>query len=134
MFQIDPSIPRITYSDINVFADIENTDVVLNSNSVQQSVLLILATPKRSRWWRPDFGSNVSAILFEPMDEVTEQNLKYAIVDALRDPANNEWRVAMDDVQIIADKTNSQYYVKMQVNIPTLNTSEQLEFLLERAA
>lgn len=52
---------------------------------VQQSITIILETPKGQRFFLPEFGSRLSELLFEPNDSVLADMLSYFIYEALGD-------------------------------------------------
>ena len=43
--------------------------------TVKSQLLFLLLTAKGSRWYTPDFGSNLQKYLFEPNDGVTWENI-----------------------------------------------------------
>lgn len=124
----------IIYSDINLKAGLEPTDVVTNIDAVSQSLLLIFSTPKRSKWFDPEFGCYIAKYLWEPTDDVTANKIRTEIVDALGDGANSERRVKVNKLEVIPDYANSSYYVNLEFSIPTLDLSNKLEFSLAKAA
>lgn len=65
--------------------------------AVYQSITNILATPKGSRFFNPEFGSDLGEILFEPMDDDTVMIFENSVTEAIRrwDPR----------VSILFDKT-----------------------------
>lgn len=80
------------YSDVNQFTP-KKTELVYDLQSIYQSIGNILATPKNTRLFLPEFGSTIEDLLFEPMDAQTEASLYDAIVIAI-----DEWepRVSLD--------------------------------------
>lgn len=52
---------------------------------VEQSITIILNTPKGTRFMLPEFGSRLKELVFEPNDEVLEDLLDTFIYEAIRD-------------------------------------------------
>lgn len=52
---------------------------------IEQSIMIILETPRGQRFMLPEFGSRLSELLFEPNDEVLADMLSYFIHEALGD-------------------------------------------------
>lgn len=59
---------------------------VSDQRLIEQSIAIILETPKGTRFFLPDFGSRLSELLFEPNDEVVADLLKFFIDEAI-----SEW-------------------------------------------
>lgn len=80
------------YSDINQFSPTKRS-LSNDLDSIMQSISNILATPKNTRLFLPEFGSAIENLLFEPMDEITAASLYDTIIIAIE-----EWepRVILD--------------------------------------
>lgn len=67
-----------------------NTDVVnpylkTSIERINQSIFIILTTPIRSRWRRPNFGSNLETYVFELMEQdVLDELIKNDIINSLK--------------------------------------------------
>lgn len=118
---------QIIYSDVNQQADLQPFDIVTNIDEAVQRVLLVLATPKGSRWKRYKFGSLVSTYLFDPLDNTTATKIRHEIEDCLTDPENDLQDIVISDIEVIPDYTNQQYYVNMRVDIPNLQDGKRVE-------
>ena len=51
---------------------------------INDSIEMILSTCKGSRFFEPEFGSNLCRLVFEPIDNILFEKLKVEVVDALR--------------------------------------------------
>jgi phage baseplate assembly protein W len=56
---------------------------VSDNELIQQSILQILGTSKGERVMRPDFGTNVYALLFEPNDALLEDAVREEVMTAI---------------------------------------------------
>ena len=118
---------KIVYSDVNKQADLQPFDIVLNIDEAVQRVLLVLATPKGSRWKRYKFGSLVGTFLFDPLDNTTATKIRHEIEDCLTDPENDLSDIIISQIEVIPDYQNQQYYVNMRVEIPNLQQNKNVE-------
>jgi phage baseplate assembly protein W len=106
------------YSDVNLYAGrTSSADLVFDEDSINQSILTILATPKGTRLFHPDFGSQLEALLFEPMDDGTAASISHFIIEAIE-----QWekRITISNVEVVPDYINQQYYVAITYRVPTL--------------
>ena len=111
--------PSIHFSDINLYAGtITPFSIVTEADSVNQNVLVILGTPKKSWWFGPNKGSYVGRYLFDPMDDITAHKIKSEIRDALIE--NGEYRIDILDMSVVPNLEQQEYYVDMYYNLPEL--------------
>lgn len=76
---------HIIYSDLNPqLGQSLYTDLVYNDMAINSSIGNILGINPKSRWYLPTFGSNLDAVLFEPIDIIQTQILETLIFDAIR--------------------------------------------------
>ena len=119
---------KATYSDINFRVLDKPEELVIDAESINQNILAIFQTPIGSKWFRPKIGSNVEKYLFEPIDETTSRNIRDEMISTLED--NSEFRVQFDEVLVIPDPSNAQYYVKITYSVPTLDNKYTFNFNL----
>lgn len=115
-------VPRnqAVYSDISASIRLESRDDVQNMDSIQQKILFIVGTRKRSRKWRPTFGCDVFRLLFEPFDDTTAGWIQTFIKEALESPANG---LTQDVTSVNVDVTrrvDSTYRVVVAYRVPKL--------------
>jgi len=73
---------------------------------IATSLVNILSTPKRSMPYDPNIGSEVPYLLFEPLDDITVQQIAY---HAARDLADQEPRASVVSVNVdYAEDVNPQ--------------------------
>lgn len=122
---------EVIYSDVNLTAGLEPNELVFNAESVNQNIASIFDTPLRSKWHRPRIGSDVNRYLFEPIDDITSERIKYAMERALED--NYERRVVFTRIDVLPDPANDQYFVNIQYRAPELEAREfTFQFNLSR--
>lgn len=119
------------YSDINFRVSVQPKQIVTDADAVNQNIAAIFDTPVRSKWFRPRIGSNINSYLFEPIDDITADNIRREMEIALE--SNGEFRVIFNTVQVIPDPDNQQYYVEISYTAPELEKQNQtFKFNLQR--
>ncbi len=100
-----------------------------NENAIARSVKNIVMTLPGEKPFAPNFGSRVSALLFENMDEITSS----LIVDEIRTSiANYEPRVELLTLEVIPDFEGNSYDVTIIYDIIGADIPpQQLQFALE---
>ena len=70
-----------------MFANPMNGDIgkSTGATAVKRAIVGILKTNFNERVFQPEFGSNIRALLFEPMNPITEQRMKIEVEEGLRD-------------------------------------------------
>jgi phage baseplate assembly protein W len=67
-------------------------------DDVRQAVLIILGTNRGERVMRPDFGANLDALVFEPVNTATKALARHYVEEALV-----TWEPRIDDVVVTVD-------------------------------
>ena len=107
-----------------------NNDLVAlkNANAIARSVRNIILTSPGEKFFNPDFGSNVSKLLFENLDEVTALAIRDEIETAIN---NYEPRVSLIDVEVTPDFDGNSLDAKIKYRIVgAVIPPQQLEFVL----
>ena len=99
-----------------------------NENAIARAVRNIVLTTPGEKLFDPDFGSSVSEILFENVDEITAVSIQ----DEIRNCLNNyEPRVDLVDVNVDPNFDENQFDVKITYRIVGIDIPpSQLEFAL----
>lgn len=106
------------FSDANINITGSNPgEKVYDVEAVSSSILTILSTPIGSRLFNRTFGSDVDALLFEPMNSDTADRIRFEIINKV---GFWETRINLKRTSVIPDYDNSQYYVEMEYTIPDL--------------
>ena len=100
-----------------------------NVNAITRSIRNIVLTTPGEKFFDPDFGSNVSKLLFENVDDITASQIQEEIEFSIN---NYEPRVKLIDVKVIADNDNALFdtiitYEVIGANVPP----QSLEFALQ---
>lgn len=124
----------VVFSDVNLVAGTNgNYELVTNEHSINQNIMMIVSTPIRSKWWRPNIGTNLDLYLFEPIDEITSSKIQSELKAVLAD--NLETRVQFEKIEVIPDVANQNYYVNVEYVVPALEGRRiSFEFTLGREA
>jgi len=108
-----------------------NSDLIAlkNENAISRSIRNIVFTLPGEKFFNPEFGSRVSKILFENIDEIAASNIRDEIASSI---VNYEPRVDLTDVIVTADYDNNSFDVTIQYTIVGIDVpTQQLQFVLQ---
>ena len=108
-----------------------NNDLIAikNENAIARSIRNIVFTLPGEKYFNPNFGSQISKVLFENIDDITAS----VIVDEIKESIRNyEPRVELLDVEAIPNFDNNQFdvniiYIIVGSEIPP----QELQFALQ---
>ena len=99
-----------------------------NENAIARAVRNIVLTSPGEKFFDPDFGSSVSEILFENVDDITAISIEDEIKSCLN---NYEPRVELIDVEVDPNFDENQFDVLITYRIIGVDIPpSQLEFAL----
>ena len=102
---------------------------IKNVNAITRSIRNIVLTTPGEKFFDPDFGSNVSNLLFENVDDITASQIQEEIEFSIN---NYEPRVKLLDVKVIADNDNASFDTIITYEVIGANVPPQaLEFALQ---
>ena len=102
---------------------------IKNVNAIARSVRNIILTTPGEKFFDPDFGSNVSNLLFENVDDITASQIQEEIEFSIN---NYEPRVKLLNVKVIADNDNASFDTIITYEVIGANVPPQaLEFALQ---
>ena len=102
---------------------------IKNVNAITRSIRNIVLTTPGEKFFDPDFGSNVSKLLFENVDDITASQIQEEIEFSIN---NYEPRVKLLDVKVIADNDNASFDTIITYEVIGANVPPQaLEFALQ---
>ena len=108
----DPAYTSEVYSDVNSFKPSKNFQKLVDMNSVYKSVVNILNTMKRERFFVPDFGADLESLLMELVSFPTAVLILTYITSAIE-----RWeprvRVRTDLSRVEPDPDNHEYQVQI---------------------
>lgn len=130
------SVRTYTYSDINLGFSAQPEEFVYDMDAVVQAFLVLLATQKRRRWWRPEWGVyDLERLLMEPFDIVTADAIAEIIRSTTEVATNGNMRIVVDGVSVMPEYETQTYKVTLRLTVPTLALKNQsVNFNLRRAA
>ena len=107
-----------------------NDDLIVlkNANAIARSVRNIVLTTPGEKVHDPDFGSNISDILFENVDEVSAVAIRDEIKNSLK---NYEPRIEITEVVVTPDYDGNQFDCVIDYRIVGIDMPpHSLEFAL----
>ena len=110
---------RVT-NDVNRLTDVE---------AVKRSVRNLINTNHYERPFHPEIGSDVRAMLFEPMTPLTALNLQRKVAEVLH---NFEPRIDLQQVLANPDLDRNSYTLKIMFYVVGSNQPVEVETFLER--
>ena len=127
------SLSTRTYKDLafSMFANPMNGDIgkSTGATAVKRAIVGILKTNFNERMFQPEFGSNIRALLFEPMNPITEQRMKTEIEDAVK---RHEPRAQVIGINVTAQEEQNRYLVNILFNVSSEAEPQKLETYFER--
>ena len=127
------SIATRTYKDFaySFFANPMSGDVgkKTGADAVKSAIVSILKTNHNERMFQPEFGSNIRALLFEPMNPITEQRIKTEIENAVK---NHEPRAELLGITVERQEEQNRYLVSILFNISSEAEPQKLETYFDR--
>ncbi len=103
-------------------------------DDIRQSILIILGTVPGERVMRPDFGSGLNALVFEPISERTSGLVRHHIEEAL---ITWEPRIDTITVDVQAEPVQGRLLINIRYRVRSTNTFYNLVYpfyLLESRA
>jgi len=100
-----------------------------NENAIARSIRNIVFTLPGEKFFNQDFGSRVSRVLFENVDEISSSNIRDEIASSI---INYESRVNLKDVIVSPDFDAGAFDVTIIYEIIGADIpAQQLEFVLQ---
>jgi len=127
------AISTRTYKDLafSMFANPMNGDIgkSTGATAVKRAIVGILKTNFNERMFQPEFGSNIRALLFEPMNPITEQRMKTEIEEAVN---RHEPRAQVIGINVEGQEEQNRYLVNILFNVSSEAEPQKLETYFER--
>ncbi len=92
---------------------------------IRESLNILLSTERGERVMRPDYGTNIRDLLFEPLDVSTATLVGEEIKKAI---LLNEPRVFVDSVEATQESLNGYIEVKIEYTIIATNTRSNMVY------
>lgn len=100
-----------------------------DENAIKQSLKNIILTRNFERPFRSDVGSQISALLFEPLTPMLSSLIKKTIENTI---SAYEPRVMLLDVSVLLSPDNNGVYVTIVFSIINTSTPISVDLFLER--
>lgn len=100
-----------------------------DENSIKQSIKNLVMTKNFERPFQSDIGSQISALLFEPITPMLGAVIKKTIVNVIN---TYEPRVNLLDVTVLLSPDNNGVYVTIIFAIVNTSTPVSVDLFLER--
>lgn len=100
-----------------------------NEDAVKQSIRNIILTNTGERLYNPNFGSQISNLLFEQFSETTQSSLKNVIEIAIK---NYEPRAKLEDVRVEGDIDSNSLVVTILFSVINKEEPITLQLILNR--
>jgi len=116
--------------DLNLTPHPSSKDLTLkyDKDAVKRSLRNIMLTNDYERPFKPNFGANLRAQLFELADDITKYEIRKQITEAIE---AYEPRVVIDKIYLNEDKVNNMF-VNIHYGIRGVQEPQELEVLLQR--
>lgn len=131
--EYDEKTGATIYSDVDISfkAHPVTGDIIKTKNAtvIKQSMRQILQTRANERLGHPEIGAGVQELLFEPMNQLTENRLVRKIADSLR---ALEPRATIRDIIVMGEPDRNTYRIKIIFTMLGQQTDETFETFLYR--
>ena len=107
----------------------KDVNKLTDAEAVKRSVRNLINTNHYERFFRPELGSGLRGLLFEPVTEIITQFIKQKIIELLN---FYEPRIRLTSVIVDNQMDQNAYSVKISFNIVGTQTPIQVETFLER--
>jgi phage baseplate assembly protein W len=100
--------------------------LVQGERDIEESIMIILLTPKGQRKMRPEFGCAIHELIFAPNDSTTAGLAAYYVEDAL---AMWEPRIEVESVDVSPDpESPERLLIDIQYQVKTTHDRRSLVF------
>ena len=88
--------------------------ILRGDNAVKQSVKNLIRTNRFERYMRPDVGCDLTKLLFEPSNQITEIRIKEVITETIK---NHEKRAILNNVNVKSVRDGLGYDISIVFSI-----------------
>ena len=96
--------------------------VSYDEGAIMNSLRNLFTTTPGQKILNPSYGINLTRWLFEPCSEFTAREIAEVMVAGIE---NNEPRVSIKTIQVVANKESHEYIIKLVLTIPSLSIIEK---------
>ena len=111
--------PEVYYNkQLNKQVILKDVQGSYDLQAIKNSIINIFLTSPGQKILNPEFGIDLRRYLFEPVNSSTAYRIKYDINTKL---PGQEPRIQLQNVNVDAITDAQEYYIAMQINIPSLD-------------
>ena len=107
----------------------KDVNKLTDAEAVKRSVRNLINTNHYERFFRPELGSGLRGLIFEPVNEITTQFIKQKIIELLN---FHEPRIRLTSVNVRNQMDSNSYSVRIAFIIIGTQTPVEVETFLER--
>lgn len=96
---------------------------------IREQIEQVLFTNPGERWFRPEFGVGVRALVFEPNGSVLWEVTKKRLLASLSEALAGE--VDPKTLEVTVEGENAKLFIVIAYMLATINHTERLEFAVE---
>ncbi len=96
---------------------------------VREQIEQVLFTNPGERWFRPEFGTGVRALVFEPNSSLLWEVTKKRLLASLTEALAGEVQPSSLDVTVEGD--GAKLFITISYTLAAINYSEKIEFAVE---
>ena len=112
-------VPEVYYNkQLNRNVTLKDVQGSYDLQAIKNSIINIFLTSPGQKILNPEFGLDLRRYLFDPVNSSTAYKIKYDIDSNL---PGQEPRIQIQKVSVDAITDAHEYYIAMQINIPSLN-------------
>ena len=104
--------------EFNRGGNLKDVQGLFDISSIKNSIANIFLTSPGQKILNPTFGIDLRRYLFDPVSDFTAYQIKADITNNLTD---QEPRIQLERTSVIPDSDRQEYYVTLQINVPSLN-------------
>jgi phage baseplate assembly protein W len=125
--------PNKLYKDLDLSfsAHPQTKDVLkkIDINAIRQSLKLLIFTQYGEKLFKPDVGSPMYALLFEPIDPITTETIRRSIENLI---TNYEPRVLLDYIDVVPNYDDNEYEISIFFTVLGVSQPASLTLTLQR--
>jgi phage baseplate assembly protein W len=105
------------------------TDIIVSTDyqAISNSLTNLFNTVPGQRFLFPEYGLDLRQFLFSPVNDIVARAISSKITTAIK---KYEPRVKVTNITVTPQSDNNLYTVLLAINIPILNTTQTLNYLL----
>jgi hypothetical protein len=100
-----------------------------DAEAVRRSLRNLILTNRGERFYKPDFGSNINSLLFEPATDIVTNQIRSLIKECIE---TYERRVILEKIEVNPIDDNTSYNVDIYFSIINNTNTYNLNIKLDR--